>query len=463
MSHSIQDTIVALSTPRGEGAIGVIRLSGSNAISIVDQCFYGQNLTNSEANTVHYGKIKTEEGKVVDECLAAIFKAPRSYTKEDVVEISCHGSQYIIQEVMQLMVRSGARLAEPGEFTQRAFLNGQLDLAQAEGVADLIASNSASQHQLAMNQMRGGVSKVIQELRDKLIEFASLIELENDFSEEDVEFADRKDLAVLVTKIQGTITNLRDSFAHGNAIKDGVPVAIVGNPNVGKSTLLNTLLNENKAIVSEIAGTTRDVIEDTIQIEGILFRFIDTAGLRATEDVVEIMGIERTKEQIEKAQIVLYMAEIAEDYPSIIKEYTSVVSEDAKSIIILNKTDAFHACHSYDIEEAISTSLRRMPVIALSAKEGNHVDKLKQLLINQVKGMKGDANQVTISNLRHYESLVKSNESLQSVLNGLAMEIPSDLIAIDIRDALYHLGMISGEISTDDLLSSIFSNFCIGK
>lgn len=463
MKPSIQNTIVALSTPRGEGAIGVIRISGPKAIDICDTYFFGKNLLKASPNTVHYGKIKNDEGRIIDECVATLFKAPRSYTKEDVVEISCHGSAYIIQELMALFVRAGARLAEPGEFTMRAFLNGQLDLSQAEGVADLIASNSEAQHRLALQQMRGGISKVIQALREKLIEFASLIELENDFSEEDVEFADRTKLKSLVATIQNTIQELRLSFSNGNAIKDGVPVAIVGNPNVGKSTLLNALLNENKAIVSDIPGTTRDVIEDTIVIDGIMFRFIDTAGLRSTDDVVETMGIEKTHQQIEKARILIYMAEIQEDYKTIVDDFKAVADVSASSIIVLNKTDTFHTCHSYDIEEAISTTLNRMPVIGISAKEKINLDKLQSLIIEMVGNMKGDTNQVTVSNLRHYESLVNADNALTSVMAGLDNDIPSDLIAIDIRDALYHLGLISGDISTDDLLSSIFSNFCIGK
>ncbi len=458
-----QDTIVAIATPQGEGAIGIIRLSGPNAIHLADTYFYGSNLLKAEGNTVHYGKLKDDDGKMLDECLATVFKAPRSYTKEDVVEFACHGSSYILKSVIKLFLTNGARLAEPGEFTMRAYLNGQMDLSQAEAVADLIASNTASQHALAMDQMRGGFSKMIAALREKLIEFASLIELENDFSEEDVEFADRDSLKQLVQKILRTIRELKQSFDYGNAIKEGIPVAIIGKPNVGKSTLLNALLNEDKAIISAIPGTTRDVIEDTIQMEGLLFRFIDTAGIRETEDTIESLGIARSKEQLAKANIVICVSEIQEDHPSIVQEYKALgVSETQHGIIVLNKTDTFHACHAYDVEEATSTLLNRMPVIAMSAKEKTHLGRLQKELVSVVQE-KSKPSQTIVSNLRHYEALDNASTSLEKVIIGLDEGISSDFVAMDIRHALQYLGEISGEISTDDLLDSIFSNFCIGK
>ncbi len=463
MQTILQDTIVAIATPQGEGAIGIIRLSGPNAISLADTYFYGSNLVKAEGNTVHYGKLKNDDGVMLDECLATVFKAPKSYTKEDVVEFACHGSSYILKSVIKLFLSNGARLAEPGEFTMRAYLNGQMDLSQAEAVADLIASDTASQHALAIDQMRGGFSKMIAALREKLIEFASLIELENDFSEEDVEFADRDSLKQLVQKILTTISELKQSFDYGNAIKEGIPVAIIGKPNVGKSTLLNALLNEDKAIISAIPGTTRDVIEDTIQMDGMLFRFIDTAGIRETNDEIESMGIARSKEQLSKAKLVIYVCEIQADHQAIINDYIALgVTNNQRGVIVLNKTDTFHACHSYDVEEATSTLLNRMPVIAMSAKEKTHLDRLQKELVKAVE-LQNAVSQTIVSNLRHYEALDKASLSLAKVIEGLDGGISSDFVAMDIRHALQYLGEISGQISTDDLLDSIFSNFCIGK
>jgi len=396
--------------------------------------------------------------------MAAVFRAPRSYTKEDSIEISCHGSRFIIQEIISLFLSKGVRLAEPGEYTMRAYLNGQLDLTQAEAVADLISSTTASQHELAMHQMRGGFSKMIEDLRGQLIEFASLIELENDFGEEDVEFADRSKLKNLILQIRQIIKELIQSFQYGNAIKDGVAVAIVGRPNVGKSTLLNTLLNEEKAIVSEIAGTTRDVIEDTIQIDGYLFRFIDTAGLRDTTDKIESIGINRAKEQLAKAKIILYIDEIEEDHNSIIRRFNELeINRQTQDVIILlNKSDAFHGCHAYDVEEAVSTLTNRTPVIAFSAKEKTRISDLKSLLIKSIQNL-SNSSQTTVTNMRHYQALDQTDQSLTAVLNGLETKVSSDFTALDIRHALHHLGEITGEISTDDLLDSIFRNFCIGK
>jgi tRNA modification GTPase len=465
MDTTLNDTIIAIATPPGSGAIGIIRLSGPEAINLADRFFYGKNLTLAEANTVHYGKIKGPDDVILDECVATIFKAPRSYTREDVVEFSCHGSEYILSNVMQLFLAHGARMAEPGEYTMRAYLNGQLDLTQAEAVADLISAKSQSQHQIAMHQLRGGFSKMIQELRSELIEFASLIELENDFGEEDVEFADRIKLKNLVTSILKKIETLRASFSYGNVVKEGVPVAIIGHPNAGKSTLLNNLLNEEKAIVSSIAGTTRDLIEDTIVIKGTSYRFIDTAGLRDTQDEIESIGIERAMEQIDKASIVLFLAEISDDFKKIVADFNKLkLPRNKKALILLTKSDLYdHTCHSYDLEESVSTLTGRTPTLLISAEKNKNIDKLKTHLDKMVKSMNVNHNEVVISSLRHYQSLTETSNSLNSVINSLENKLPSDMMALDIRHALHHLGEISGEIQTNDLLDSIFSNFCIGK
>ena len=461
MNHVLDDTIVALSTPSGVGAIAMIRLSGPEAIQITDHIFLGKKLSEQKSHTIHFGKIMDGD-KIVDEVLVSIFKNPKSYTGQDTTEISCHGSPFIAQQIIKLCIAAGARTANPGEFTMRAFLNGQLDLSQAEAVADLIDSETATQHEIAISQMRGGYSDMIKSLRDKLIEFASLLELENDFSEEDVEFADRTALVKLITNIKTLVAELMRSFDYGNAIKDGIPVAIIGKPNVGKSTLLNALLNEDRAIISATPGTTRDVIEDSIQLDGILFRFIDTAGIRETKDEIESIGITKTKEQIDKAQIILYLDEIKEDHQELVADFKTHDFGKKQTIILLNKIDDFHKCHSYDVEEAVSTLTRRTPTIAISAKEGKHIDKLKTTLLSLVNNRKSSSN-IVVSNLRHHEALSKADQSLQKVLEGLQHKISSDLLALDIRYALSSLGEISGEVSTDDLLDSIFSNFCIGK
>jgi tRNA modification GTPase len=460
---NLNDPIIAIATPSGQGAIGVIRLSGESCIEILDKCFFGKNLSKVEGNTIHYGKIKRPDDTMVDECLVSIFRAPRSYTKEDSAEISCHGSPFILEEVVKLLIALGCRQAHPGEFTLRAFLNGQLDLSQAEAVADLIASENEMSHELALSQLRGGFSEEIKRLRQELIDFASLIELELDFGEEDVQFADRDRLIKLVEQIQTVISKLLKSFSYGNVVKKGVAVAIIGEPNVGKSTLLNALLNEDRAIVSDIAGTTRDVIEDKIIIEGIEFRFIDTAGLRETVDTIESIGIHKTKEQIEKASIVLFMSEISEDHQSIVDDFKKInIKPQQAAIILLNKIDKFHTCHAYDIEEAVSTLTNRTPCIAFSAKEGTSVDKIKNQLVQIIKNQK-IADVSTVTNLRHFEALQKANEALTAVLNGINSGITGDFIAMDIRQSLHHLGEITGEINTDDLLDSIFTRFCIGK
>lgn len=464
-SSLFAEDIIAVATPPGIGAIGVIRLSGPKCISIVDDFFKGQNLKNSEGHRIHYGKIHNEEGKILDECLASVFKAPRSYTKEDAIELSCHGSPFILQEIVRLFIRNGVRLAQPGEFTLRAFLNGQLDLTQAEAVADLISASSESEHTIAMQQMRGGFSNSLKQLKDQLIEFASLLELENDFGEEDVEFADRQALSTIINNALSFVFNLKQSFEYGNAIKEGIPVAIIGNPNVGKSTLLNVLLQEDRAIVSDIAGTTRDVIEDTIVIDGFQFRFIDTAGIRDTNDKVENIGIEKTFQKISDAKIILQVDEMNDDYQSIVERIKSIqITDSQKRIILLNKSDLFiNQCSAYDVEEAVSTLMGRSPVISIAANKGFGIDRLKSKLIEQVKSLKNNASDVSISNQRHYSALMEAENSLTNISLGLNNNISSDFLAMDIRHALHHIGEITGEITTDDLLENIFSNFCIGK
>tara|TARA_B100000497_G_scaffold118705_1_gene145237 strand:+ start:5729 stop:7117 length:1389 start_codon:yes stop_codon:yes gene_type:complete len=459
----LKDTIVALSSPSGSGAIAMIRMSGNDSISIIDK-FVNKNISNQASHTAHFVVFKEGES-IIDECVVTLFKSPKTYTTEDIVEITCHASPYIINRIIISLTKAGARMASPGEFTQRAYIYGQMDLSQAEAVGDLIASTSAAQHQIAFNQMKGGVSDKVQKLRSKLIEFASLIELENDFGEEDLEFADRSALRAQVDEALMFVNNLQASFEYGNAIKEGVPVAIVGRPNVGKSTLLNSLLQEDKAIVSDIPGTTRDVIEDTLHVEGHLFRFIDTAGIRDTDDEVESLGIKKTFQQIEKAKIVLFLAEFSEDFEQIVSDFKSIeISESQNCIILLNKVDLYdHTCHSYDVEEAVSTLTGRTKSILISAKNGEGVMDLRSELVNIVNSFKGHDQSTIISNMRHFQSLEHTKTSLIDVKTGLETDIPSDLIAIDLRRALNHLGEISGEISTDDLLDSIFSNFCIGK
>ncbi len=458
------DTIVALSTPSGEGALGVVRLSGPDARRIADRIFCGKDLLQVPSHTIHYGTIRTSGGKILDECLVSVFIAPRSYTKEDMVEFSCHGSSYILEGLVRLLITEGARYAEPGEFTKRAFLHGQLDLSQAEAVAELIAADTGAQHRVALSQLRGGISDRIKNLRSRLIKFASLIELENDFSEEDVEFADRTALKDLVTELMDFVQPLIRSFAYGNALKKGVAVAIVGAPNVGKSTLLNALLQEEKAIVSAIPGTTRDVIEDSIRIDGILYRFIDTAGLRSTEDEIEAQGIRRSYEQITKADIVLYMSVVDEDTHELAARFKELnLSADQKAIILLNKADQYkHLCHRYDIQESVSSLCGRRETLLMSAKRGDGLDSLKQLLVDLVRS-DHLSDQMVITNLRHYEALRNTLQSLQAVQEGLSNDLPSDLIALDLRHAMHALGTISGEIYSDDLLDSIFRDFCIGK
>ena len=462
MDFTLSDTIVALATPPGVGAIGVIRLSGSNAISIVDEVFFGRNLNNVDGNTVHYGKIKNEEGKILDECLASVFRAPRSYTKEDVVEISCHGSSYILEQVIQLFLRRGCRMAERGEFTMRAFINGQMDLSQAEAVADLIASENSAGHELAMNQMRGGFSDEIAALRQELIDFAALIELELDFGEEDVEFADRGKLEHLVIKIKDVIKRLLDSFYLGNVMKNGVATVIAGRPNAGKSTLLNALLNEERAIVSDIAGTTRDTIEERLNINGIEFRFVDTAGIRESSDQIESIGVGKALSEIKKSTLVLHVVDIIDTTPEMVwQDIEQFDIGNSRFIILLNKMDLNPYTKSEDFYKEGLVSKEN--ILTTSALNKMNIEALKDMLYKTVVDQPSMLDQTIVSNSRHYDALHKSLESLDQVLQGLTTGITGDFIAMDIRQALHHLGEITGEIHTDDLLDSIFGRFCIGK
>ncbi len=452
---SSQDTIVALATPAGIGAIGVIRLSGTDAITICNQVFKGKDLSKAASHTIHFGTIRDGE-KVLDEVLISVFIAPKSFTKENVVEISCHGSNYIIRQIIQLLVKTGARLAQPGEFTKRAFLHGQFDLPQAEAVADLIAADSEAAHKAALNQMRGGFSQEISALREKLIHFASMIELELDFGEEDVEFASREALQALVNELKTVIASLIASFDLGNVIKNGVPTVIAGKPNAGKSTLLNALLNEEKAIVSDIPGTTRDFIEDEINIEGISFRFIDTAGLRDTTDEIEAIGVERTQEKMKQASLIIYMVDLAAASPTEVgQEINRLENLGIPFILVGNKVDRV----STDQLEAFNT----FDLILLSALDKASLEGLRQKILEIVHLDSFKTGNTIVTNLRHYESLLKTKQALDDVIQGIDNQVTNDLLALDIRTALHHLGEITGDITTDDLLANIFGKFCIGK
>ncbi len=461
--NQTEDTIIALATPSGVGAISVIRLSGDDAINIVSKHFQSKfgskDLTKVKSHTIHLGNI-IDNNRIIDEVLVSVFKNPHSYTGENVVEINCHGSVYIQQEILQLFLKNGCRMATNGEYTLRAFTNGKLDLSQAEAVADLIASDSKASHQIALQQMRGGFSSEIEYLRHELLNFASLIELELDFSEEDVEFADRDEFNTLVNKISNVLKRLIDSFALGNVFKNGIPVAIVGEPNVGKSTLLNVLLNEEKAIVSNIAGTTRDAIEDEISINGVTFRFIDTAGIRDTQDVVESIGIKKTYEKIEQAQLVIQLLN-AENFDKKLyaDEITSLKNKypNKKIVTLLNKSDLLTGRETNQLNNNNSN------LILLSAKNKIGISKLTNQLTDLVNIGVLSNNQNIVSNSRHFESLTNALTSIKEVQKGIDNNLSSDLIAIDIRQALFHLGEITGAVTTDDLLGNIFANFCIGK
>ena len=458
---SFHDTIVAPATPPGTSAIAVIRLSGGEAIAICQRLFRGKDLTQQPSHTVHYGSLR-DGGELLDEVLVSVFKAPTSFTKENVVEISCHGSAFVVQKIIRSLLRHGARLAEPGEFTRRAFLNGQFDLAQAEAIADLIHSDSEATHQAALSQMRGGFSKQIAALRERLIDFAALIELELDFGEEDVEFANRADLKNLVTEIQAFIASLMESFRLGNVLKNGVPTVIAGKPNAGKSTLLNELLNEQKAIVSEIPGTTRDFIEDEIHIEGIRFRFIDTAGLRHTTDVVEAMGVARTREKLRQASLIIYLFDVNETSERELEnELAEIRDLDIPYLLVGNKADKAPPAPEGGAKE--NSPFGGWGAILISAATGLGMDELKQRLLQKVRVDDYRPTDTLITSIRHYDSLRLTQESLGRVLDGMATGITGDLMAMDIRQALHHLGEITGTVTSDDLLASIFSRFCIGK
>jgi tRNA modification GTPase len=451
------DTIIAIATPQGIGAIGVIRLSGKEAIAIINQLFVSKDLSKQLSHTLHVGLIK-ENDTILDEVVVALFKNPKSYTGEDVVEISCHGSPYIQQQVIKACIHKGARLAKAGEFTQRAFLNGKLDLTQAEAVADLIASNTAASQQTALHNIRGGFSAVLKKLREELIQFSALIELELDFSQEDVEFADRKKFYALIANAELITGSLLQSFQLGNVIKNGVSVAIVGKPNAGKSTLLNTLLNENRAIVSEIAGTTRDTIEEVINIDGILFRLIDTAGIRDdSNDVIELIGIEKSREKIEHSDEVIYIFDVNTETAAALEAAAALIKEKNKNYLLVgNKTDLAG-------EAAAAEKFAGLPVLFISAKEQQHINLLKQKLVDKiVKGSISTENTI-VTNARHYEALQQVQQSLSEIKVGLDNNIPGDLLALDIRRCLHYISEITGDITNETVLDVIFSQFCIGK
>ena len=452
-----EDTIIALATPQGVGAIAVIRISGKDAIRVCNEVFFGKNLEEQPSHTIHLGTIRDGE-KIIDEVLVSLFKGPRSFTKENVVEISTHGSSYIVNQVLKLFVRKGIRLAKPGEFTQRAFLNGQFDLAQAEAVADLIHSDSESSHQAALNQMRGGFSSEIQELRNQLIHFASMIELELDFSEEDVEFVSREGLRQLVERILRLVEELILSFDLGNVIKNGVPTVIAGKPNAGKSTLLNALLNEEKSIVSDIAGTTRDFIEDELSLGGVIFRFIDTAGLRETTDTIEAIGVSRTQEKMRTASLILYLFDLSDtDLVEVHRDLNKLDNLGVPYLKVGNKLDTA----KNNIVKELQANYSDM--LFISAGNKQNLELLKARILELVNLDKFRTGNTVVTNVRHYDSLTKTRESLLEVLGGLDQLVTNDFLAMDIRRALHYLGEITGEVTTDDLLANIFSKFCIGK
>jgi len=457
MLNQYKDTIIALSTAPGVGAIAVIRLSGDDSIKIVNNVFKGKNLLSEKSHTAHFGTIRNDDNEIIDEVVATLFVAPNSFTKENVVEISCHGSPYIVQRLIKLFLTKGVRLAKAGEFTQRAFLNGQFDLAQAEAVADLINADTEASHKAAMNQMRGGFSEQIKNLRAELIHFASMIELELDFGEEDVEFADRDDLKKLVNQLLSVITALVSSFDLGNVIKNGVPTVIAGKPNAGKSTLLNALLNEEKAIVSDIAGTTRDFIEDEINLEGVVFRFIDTAGLRDTEDKVEAIGVSRTKEKMKQASLIIYMFDLKNDtLTEVNRDINMLENLGIPFIKVGNKVDEAQKDLYAEMQKDEKT-------LFISAINKDGLEALKTKLVETVNLDNFKTGDTVVTNIRHYDNLVQTQNSLNAVLRGLDDNITGDFLALDIRHALRFLGEITGEITTDDLLANIFSKFCIGK
>jgi len=449
--YNRKDTICALATGVGMGAIAIIRTSGIKAFSICNKIF-SKNIKNVKSHSIHFGILKKEE-EVIDEVLISFFKKPNSFTGEDMFEISCHGSVFIQKQILQLLTENGARIAKPGEFTLRAFINGKMDLSQAEAVADLITSESKKAHQIAINQMRGGFSNDLKILREQLINFASLIELELDFSEEDVEFANREQFNQLLLLIKKKLTKLIDSFQLGNVIKNGIPVAILGAPNVGKSTLLNVLVNEDRAIVSEVAGTTRDTIEDVINIKDIQFRFIDTAGLRDTKDTIEKIGIRKALEKAEKAEVVIYLLDATTNIEAQEKEILKIKKLQEKLIVVVNKTD---------LNPDIYATLKEKNYLFISAKNKDRIEGLKKAIIKSID-TNLSSDETIISNSRHQEELSNTLKEIIAVIDGLNDGISSDLLAINIKQALYHLGLITGEVTNNDLLGNIFNRFCIGK
>jgi tRNA modification GTPase len=454
LNHT-EDTIIALATPQGTSALAIVRLSGKDCIELTQKVFKGKDLTQQATHTIHFGTLHDGE-KSLDEVLVSLFKEPNSFTKENSVEISCHGSVVIVKEIIKLFLKQGARLAEPGEFTKRAFFNGRFDLAQAEAVADLIHAETDNARQAALNQMRGGFSKEIQHLREELIHFASLIELELDFGEEDVEFAKRDDLKKLIFRIQSYLQSLIQSFDQGNVIKNGIPTVIAGKPNAGKSTLLNALLNEEKAIVSEIPGTTRDVIEDEMILGGISFRFMDTAGLRETQDVIEALGVERTRDRMKKASLILYLFDLSNtSLEEIRKEEMGLKELGIPYLKIGNKMDK--------ASPTFISQLEKENFILISASTKTNIPQLKERIISQFQIKEVKQGDVVVTNLRHYQNLVQTNDSLEHVLSGMEKGTTGDFLAMDIRQALHYLGEITGSITSDDLLANIFSKFCIGK
>lgn len=451
-----EETIVALATPNGIGAIGVIRLSGPDAITIANKVFKGKDLTQQASHTIHFGQI-VDGDLILDEVLVSLFIAPRSYTRENVVEISCHGSNYIIESIIKLLIKNGARSAKPGEFTLRAFLNGQLDLSQAEAVADLIAANSKASQQVAMQQLRGGFSTQLQALREQLVNFASLVELELDFSEEDVEFANREQLKQLIHNITKIVGQLIQSFELGNVIKNGVNTVIAGRPNAGKSTLLNALLNEERAIVSHIPGTTRDTIEEVLNINGINFRLIDTAGIREATDTIEQIGVQRTMEKISQSALLIYVFDAAEiNTNELSADIENLQKPGITMLVVANKADLL-------TEEQLLSLSHLQSAIIISAKQKQHIDELKDRIYHAAVKHALTSDETLVTNVRHLEALQKTESALIRLLEGINTQVTSDFLAMDIKQALHYLGEITGTVTTDDLLDNIFSKFCIGK
>ena len=475
---TFDDTICAISTPAGTGGIAVVRVSGADALTIVSKCWKGIDLSTAKSHTAHLGRIiDTTDGSTLDEVVLTLFRTPHSFTGEDVVEISCHGSQWIQRELVNTLIRCGCRAATGGEFTRRAFSNGRIDLSQAEAIADVIASSSRASHRIAISQMRGDFSRELNSLREQLLKFASLMELELDFSEEEVEFADRKALVTLAKSIKNVVDSLADSFSVGNAIKNGLPVAIVGETNAGKSTLLNYLLHDDRALVSDIHGTTRDVIEDTITLGGVLFRFIDTAGIRETSDTIENMGIERTFRKIDEAQLVLWIIDgtthpdtlktvAGRILPGVVQSTRSAsAATPAKQLIaVVNKSDLMTEEGKTEMDRELDNLL---PVnaekIFISARQRTNLDRLEKSLIDAASLPDNDANEVIVTNARHFEALIKAGEALSRSIQGLKTGISGDFVSQDIRECMHYLGEITGEITPTDILTSIFSHFCIGK